>query len=85
MSMERDTKNELLKVMTEFEIHGLYEKFHENGVTIEVIWKLTDEILSDVLKLNSLEKLKYEIAKDKALHQNLEKVVRSGIKDIKAI
>lgn len=56
--------------MKDFKIDSMYEKFHENGVTTEVIWVLDDEILTDILKLNALEKIKYKTAKDKALQNH---------------
>ena len=44
----------------------MYDKFHENAVTTEVIWDLDDEVLNDILNLNALEKIKYKKAKDRA-------------------
>ena len=45
----------------------MYEKFHENDVTTDVLWDLNEEVLNDILKLNALEKIKYEKAKKNAL------------------
>ena len=47
----------------------MYEKFHENDVTTDVLWDLTEEVLIDILKLNALEKIKYEKAKKLALQE----------------
>ena len=56
--------------MKENKIENLYDKFNENGVTTEVIWKLDDEILKDELKLTKLEMLKYRTAKSKNIWAN---------------
>ena len=56
-------------MMKAFKIDSMYEKFHENDVTTDVLWDLTEEVLIDILKLNALEKIKYEKAKKLALQE----------------
>jgi len=55
--------DDLYELMKSFQIESMYENFHKNGVTIAVIWELDDDVLDNVLQLNSLEKIKYKKAK----------------------
>ena len=50
--------------MNEAGIGDLFGKFQGKGVTVDVIWKLPDELLN-FLELNPMEKFIYENAKKK--------------------
>ena len=43
-------------------IHDLYHKFREKGVLNDQLWDLTDDFLTDNLKLTGVEKLRYDTA-----------------------
>ena len=54
----------LSEVMSEAGIRDLYGKFQRKGVTVDVIWELTEDMLS-FLELSPMEKFRYETAKKK--------------------
>ena len=54
----------LLQVMREAGIHDLYGKFQRKGVTVDVIWELSEDMLS-FLELDPMEKFRYEYAREK--------------------
>ena len=58
------TDEELRDELTEFKVQSLFEKFNENGVTVEILWDLDGKMLQDI-GLTSIEKLKYSKAKEK--------------------
>ena len=53
-------------MMKESNIDDLYDRFNRNGVTSDILWDLSDEILKDDVKLTRIELLRYQKAKDKA-------------------
>ena len=53
---------DLSEVMIEAGIQDLYGKFQANGVTVDIIWELSDDMLN-FLKLNPMEKFRYENAR----------------------
>ena len=55
---------DLSEVMIEAGIQDLYGKFQANGVTVDIIWELSDDMLN-FLKLNPMEKFRYENARKK--------------------
>lgn len=62
-------EGDLLHLMKSYNISDMYEKFHEHGITTDILWELTDEMLDDILHLNAVEKLKYDAAKKQ--HANI--------------
>ena len=67
-----DEHAELQKVMKSTGLSALYEKFRDAGITVDIIWKLENEILDDMLKLNPIDKLKYNTAKKQATIEKLD-------------
>ena len=65
------SKDELFELMQKYRIEDLYDKFNENKVTVDVIWKLDDVIIND-MNFNALQKLKYKTAKEKCTKTNCE-------------
>ena len=51
----------LMDKLREFKLEVLYEKFHQAGVTPDIIWVLDDDILRDC-QLTKIEKLRYKTA-----------------------
>ena len=54
----------LSEVMNQAGIRDLYGKFQRKGVTVDVIWELTEDMLS-FLELDPMEKFRYEYAREK--------------------
>ena len=59
------SKNDLRDLMGVTGIGSLYEKFHKIGITSDILWDLTDDILENELHLTGVERLKYKSAKAK--------------------
>ena len=57
-------EKDLLEVMSEAGISDLYGQFKRKGVTVDVIWELSDDLLN-FLELNPMEKFRYENARKK--------------------
>ena len=63
--LEKANKSkDLSEVMIEAGISDLYGKFQAKGVTVDVIWDLSDDLLS-FLELDPMEKFRYENARKK--------------------
>ena len=58
-----DLDNVLMTELEKWIIDDLYGKFHEAGVTYNIIWDLDDDMLEDC-KLTKIEKLRYQKAAD---------------------
>ena len=54
----------LLELLRQCELSSVSEKFVRHNVTVDIIWSLNDEILSD-LQLGSMDRLKYDTARKK--------------------
>ena len=54
----------LSEVMIKAGIRDLYGKFHRKGVTVDVIWELTEDMLN-FLELDPMEIFRYEYAREK--------------------
>ena len=54
--------------MKDANIGDLYSKFESKGVSVDVIWELTDTLVNDFLELNEMEKFRYQTAKKKFAH-----------------
>ena len=53
---------QLLELLERCNLSSMAHKFQENGVTVDIIWDLDDEALSE-LKLSKAERIKYIKAK----------------------
>lgn len=58
------SKNELYDMVKESGLEDLYEKFHKHGITVEILWDLSDEILKEDLNLTRIQILRYEKSKE---------------------
>jgi len=74
------TDVELRDELIEFNVQSLFEKFNENGVTVEILWHLDNEMLQDI-GLTSIEKLKYSKAKEKREEKRKRIMTRSPKQD----
>ena len=54
----------LLELLRQCELSSVSEKFVRHNVTVDIIWSLNDEIISD-LQLDRMDRLKYDIARKK--------------------
>ncbi len=56
--------SELLKLLEKCNLMSLAPKFQKHDVTVDIIWDLDDDMLSE-LNLTKIEKLKYTTARKK--------------------
>ena len=57
-------KERLLALLSKCELSSVAETFLKHEVTVDIIWNLNNEILSD-LQLDNMDRLKYDIAREK--------------------
>ena len=57
-----------MELLERFDLSSIAHKFQENGVTVDILWDLDDEIFSE-LNLSKVEILRYKKAKNKNFRQ----------------
>ena len=69
-------RHDLKRLLQEFDITALFDKFCDGNVTTSVLWELDEEILDDI-GLSKLEKLKYRKAKEEWKKKTQKEEVKS--------